>query len=167
VDALQLHSNTQSQWFRAQGGAPTLTMEPGSSVSNVSLNYCTSYPRPCFSPCRVALGCGTGLPVQEGGQSADSCFVTYALGAFAFLRSSFYPAFALFFSFALASTKAQKKCQHQPLLCTMSTVSYFNFILLYTTSILSYFHFYCPLVYLLFQHSVSRFQNAINYICTI
>jgi hypothetical protein len=61
VEALQLHSNTQSHWSSGSticsplrgaahrvSDAPTLTIERGSSVSNVSLQYHSIIVNPIF-----------------------------------------------------------------------------------------------------------------------
>jgi hypothetical protein len=75
---------------------------------------CTSFPRPCFSPCRAALGSGTGLPVWEGGISANLRFLLLRSALSLFSLSFFLHAFVVFFGFALA--RAKKEHRHPTLI---------------------------------------------------
>jgi hypothetical protein len=73
---------------------------------------------PCFSPCRAYLGSGTGLPVWEGGKSANSFFFLSCL-----TLSLFCALFSLrFVTFLLLCTrecKSAKKLRRPPLILTL------------------------------------------------
>jgi hypothetical protein len=56
-------------------------MFPIMKSNNHILTFCTAHHTqdPCFFPSRASFVSGTGLPVWEGGKSANSCFFLHAL----------------------------------------------------------------------------------------